>query len=133
MQLRHAPCHPILHKLQRLWDYPSWTDVRLFDPGTAVRLETRGYGAGDRIRTGDINLGKVALYQLSYSRTLPEKQHIIVAPPGSIVKSAALSLIRQPKVHIAHQKRCSLRNVVTDYKLYGCKYMKINDFKNNKI
>jgi hypothetical protein len=25
-------------------------------------------GAGDRIRTGDINLGKVALYQLSYSR-----------------------------------------------------------------
>ena len=28
----------------------------------------RGNGAGDRIRTGDINLGKVALYQLSYSR-----------------------------------------------------------------
>ena len=27
-----------------------------------------GNGAGDRIRTGDINLGKVALYQLSYSR-----------------------------------------------------------------
>ena len=28
----------------------------------------RGNGAGDRIRTGDIDLGKVALYQLSYSR-----------------------------------------------------------------
>ena len=27
-----------------------------------------GIGAGDRIRTGDIDLGKVALYQLSYSR-----------------------------------------------------------------
>jgi hypothetical protein len=27
-----------------------------------------GNGAGDRIRTGDIDLGKVALYQLSYSR-----------------------------------------------------------------
>jgi hypothetical protein len=26
-------------------------------------------GAGDEIRTRDINLGKVALYQLSYSRT----------------------------------------------------------------
>src|SRR3954462_7835201 len=26
-------------------------------------------GAGDRIRTGDIDLGKVALYQLSYSRS----------------------------------------------------------------
>ena len=27
-------------------------------------------GAGDRIRTGDIDLGKVALYQLSYSRSM---------------------------------------------------------------
>ncbi len=31
------------------------------------REEVRN-GAGDRIRTGDIDLGKVALYQLSYSR-----------------------------------------------------------------
>ena len=29
---------------------------------------TEGNGAGDGIRTRDINLGKVALYQLSYSR-----------------------------------------------------------------
>src|SRR5438067_12177752 len=28
----------------------------------------RSFGAGDGIRTRDINLGKVALYQLSYSR-----------------------------------------------------------------
>ncbi len=28
-------------------------------------------GAGDGIRTRDINLGKVALYQLSYSRMTP--------------------------------------------------------------
>ena len=27
-----------------------------------------GFGAGDGVRTRDINLGKVALYQLSYSR-----------------------------------------------------------------
>ncbi len=27
-----------------------------------------GDGAGDGVRTRDINLGKVALYQLSYSR-----------------------------------------------------------------
>ena len=27
-------------------------------------------GAGDGIRTRDINLGKVALYQLSYSRSI---------------------------------------------------------------
>jgi hypothetical protein len=32
-------------------------------------------GAGDRIRTGDINLGKVALYQLSYSREANCKSH----------------------------------------------------------
>ena len=30
--------------------------------------EVRKDGAGDGIRTRDINLGKVALYQLSYSR-----------------------------------------------------------------
>ncbi|SPE35982.1 hypothetical protein SBA6_500037 [Candidatus Sulfopaludibacter sp. SbA6] len=33
-----------------------------------LRGGTQNYGAGDRIRTGDIDLGKVALYQLSYSR-----------------------------------------------------------------
>ena len=27
-------------------------------------------GAGNQVRTGDLNLGKVALYQLSYSRML---------------------------------------------------------------
>ncbi len=30
--------------------------------------ESMEAGAGDGIRTRDINLGKVALYQLSYSR-----------------------------------------------------------------
>ena len=34
----------------------------------AVRIGVVEIGAGDRIRTGDIDLGKVALYQLSYSR-----------------------------------------------------------------
>ncbi len=36
---------------------------------SSKRLE--GAGAGDGIRTRDINLGKVALYQLSYSRLPP--------------------------------------------------------------
>jgi hypothetical protein len=35
---------------------------------TGRTMFQRGNGAGDRIRTGDIDLGKVALYQLSYSR-----------------------------------------------------------------
>ncbi len=29
------------------------------------------FGAGNQVRTGDLNLGKVALYQLSYSREGP--------------------------------------------------------------
>ncbi len=29
-------------------------------------------GAGNQVRTGDLNLGKVALYQLSYSRKRAE-------------------------------------------------------------
>jgi hypothetical protein len=47
-----------------------------FEPGIGV-LQTPalplGYGterAGNRARTGDLNLGKVALYQLSYARKL---------------------------------------------------------------
>ena len=36
-------------------------------------------GAGDRIRTGDIDLGKVALYQLSYSR--PTRNHYAETSP----------------------------------------------------
>jgi hypothetical protein len=33
-----------------------------------VIVETRSIGAGNEARTRDLNLGKVALYQLSYSR-----------------------------------------------------------------
>ena len=36
---------------------------------TKGRCRKERNGAGDRIRTGDIDLGKVALYQLSYSRS----------------------------------------------------------------
>ena len=36
--------------------------------GEQPRRAAIRFGAGDRIRTGDIDLGKVALYQLSYSR-----------------------------------------------------------------
>ena len=39
------------------------------------------YGAGDGIRTRDIDLGKVALYQLSYSRS--RGTTIIMNPPRS--------------------------------------------------
>ena len=37
-------------------------------------------GAGNQIRTGDLNLGKVALYQLSYARLGAP----ILRPPGVV-------------------------------------------------
>ncbi len=43
---------------------------------TASRMNTRGlleFGAGEESRTLDLNLGKVALYQLSYSRMLLQR------------------------------------------------------------
>jgi hypothetical protein len=39
-------------------------------------------GAGNRTRTGDINLGKVALYQLSYSRK--ERRRTLTAASGGV-------------------------------------------------
>ena len=38
-------------------------------------------GAGNRVRTGDLNLGKVALYQLSYSRN-SEALKKVASPRG---------------------------------------------------
>ena len=47
-----------------------------YDPmkGTVVGLFSIKYGAGDRVRTGDNQHGKLALYQLSYSRMEPTSQ-----------------------------------------------------------
>ena len=44
-------------------------------------------GAGKESRTPDLNLGKVALYQLSYSRV---EQPIIIAQEGPAVKTGGL-------------------------------------------
>jgi hypothetical protein len=41
-------------------------------------------GAGDGIRTRDIDLGKVALYQLSYSRS---RGTTIMATPGRLCQT----------------------------------------------
>ena len=54
---------------------PAATFPRVgFAVGFSMRLRKKHFGkvlpgAGDGIRTRDINLGKVALYQLSYSRS----------------------------------------------------------------
>jgi hypothetical protein len=64
---------PLFQSYSTVRGYGSWTEatkdgtVRSWD--TIVRFTgAKRVGAGDGIRTRDINLGKVALYQLSYSR-----------------------------------------------------------------
>src|SRR3982750_1366440 len=48
---------------------PEGKPRKVNQTGCSWRSEWAEFGAGDRIRTGDIDLGKVALYQLSYSRS----------------------------------------------------------------
>ena len=50
-------------------------------------------GAGDRIRTGDIDLGKVALYQLSYSRPLRKPYFYLETFPMSNVMVKSLKTL----------------------------------------
>jgi hypothetical protein len=50
-------------------------------------------GAGDEIRTRDINLGKVALYQLSYSRLNNANYYFAQAAPDLSNQSDQTSLI----------------------------------------
>jgi hypothetical protein len=42
------------------------------------------FGAGNQVRTGDLNLGKVALYQLSYSREGPRFYLVVGLSQGEI-------------------------------------------------
>ena len=52
--------------------------------------------AGDRIRTGDLNLGKVALYQLSYTRSLSDQlvQPELLEPPVGLEPTTAALRMR---------------------------------------
>ena len=45
--------------------------MRLGEMQQPTRQTHEENGAGNEVRTRDLNLGKVALYQLSYSRILP--------------------------------------------------------------
>ena len=54
-------------------------------------------GAGDGIRTRDINLGKVALYQLSYSRLEGPKRH----SPTSLLRKSIHVLVTL-EVYLCH-------------------------------
>ena len=49
-------------------------------PLAALRASKKGSGAGDEIRTRDIQLGRLALYQLSYSRVTPMIARAVWSP-----------------------------------------------------
>src|ERR1700675_4956047 len=56
--------------------------------------DKRSFGAGNEARTRDLNLGKVALYQLSYSRP-KQRRNCRAVPPGvkkNPVQNAAKAL-----------------------------------------
>src|SRR5580698_397036 len=71
----------------------------------------REFGAGDRIRTGDIDLGKVALYQLSYSRpdgyNSKSAQYFILSRPIGVKSNRPSS--RQPEGRFLPSKRSSFK------------------------
>ena len=53
------------------------------------------FGAGDEVRTRDLDLGKVALYQLSYSRL--RYFAAVAANGGTKVDKRACKASRRPK------------------------------------
>ena len=89
---------------------------RAFRPfSISAGMKTCGseFGAGDESRTRDLNLGKVALYQLSYSRigssgrlacaNCLRKPHFYCAPKNVILSAVALiNLVIDQKARILH-------------------------------
>ena len=59
----------LLWKIQTLVHLTQETTTQQKSRNIAFRLSPTFSGAGEEIRTLDPNLGKVVLYQLSYSRT----------------------------------------------------------------
>ncbi len=66
----------------------------------ADRAKTRKNGAGNESRTRDLNLGKVALYQLSYSRETKNykvKMGAVNGHPNWTSRATAFSLSGRPR------------------------------------
>ena len=49
-------------------------------------MAAREGGAGDGARTRDIQLGRLALYQLSYSRSIELTQALVACPSSRVVR-----------------------------------------------
>ena len=65
------------------------TEVPFFNHlRNSVELRSSASGAGNESRTRDLNLGKVALYQLSYSRNVLEAR-LGIEPGYTALQAAA--------------------------------------------
>ncbi len=89
---RSAKCRKLLSCLERRRP-DSNRGSRICSPlpyhlATAPFITRAGARAGNRTRTGDLNLGKVALYQLSYARN--DSQNL--SAPGGTVNPGGLFL-----------------------------------------
>ena len=70
-----------------------------------------GIGAGDESRTRDLNLGKVALYQLSYSRVQLSNFYCRSADLTNIAMSPdAINLERETSLELATSTLARLRS-----------------------
>src|SRR4051795_4238756 len=86
--MREAVGRVVLVKPRRVVSNVRSSDTPITGKGrVSAALRSDSFGAGNRTRTGDINLGKVALYQLSYAR---ERRRRAVSVWGA-VKLAPLS------------------------------------------
>ena len=65
-------------------EVPFFNDLR-----NSVELRSSVSGAGDESRTRDLNLGKVALYQLSYSRIANLEARLGIEPGYTALQAAA--------------------------------------------
>ena len=71
----------------------------------------RKYGAGDGIRTRDIQLGRLTLYQLSYSRTWSGRLDSNQRPPAP--KAGALPTALRPAKHVISYAKLQFNTLPT--------------------
>ena len=76
MQGRRFPTSLIPQSLASLEGFEPPTDRVEAGCSESTELQRDKFGAGDRVRTDDIFLGKEVLYQLSYTRMVPDSHRL---------------------------------------------------------
>ena len=133
------------YALKRAADFKSATSTNFVTPAIPYAYKKRGTsvpplfksGAGDESRTRDLNLGKVALYQLSYSRrnSVPGgARRNRTAVNGFAIRCMATLLSRRPSLNGAGDESRTRDLNLGKVALYQLSYSRIEkrdftDFK----